>query len=106
MVATYVDCPQKAYMGYTWTSVRSVHVVLIGISAAGWTSIRIIATLGYEYHLFVAVFTQLINGIMFINELMILLYFSTCIATFVWLSIGLSLLILISLAYMLKLNYL
>jgi heme exporter protein D len=32
------------------------------------------------------------------------LYFNTCIATFVWLSTGLSLLILISLAYMLKLN--
>jgi hypothetical protein len=32
------------------------------------------------------------------------LYFNTYIATFVWLSIGLCLLILINLAYLLKLN--
>jgi hypothetical protein len=34
------------------------------------------------------------------------LNFNTCIATFVWLSIGLCMLILISLACLLKLNYL
>jgi hypothetical protein len=34
-------------------------------------------------HLFVAVDMYLINGIMFINESMTLLYINTCIATFV-----------------------
>jgi hypothetical protein len=36
---------------------------------------------------------------MFNNELIAWLYFNTCIATFVWLSIGLCLLILNSLAF-------
>jgi hypothetical protein len=36
---------------------------------------------------------------MFNNELMARLYFNTCVATFVWLSIGLCLLILNSLAF-------
>jgi hypothetical protein len=31
-----------------WTSVGSVHVVLVGFSPTGCTSIRIVATLGYE----------------------------------------------------------
>jgi lipid-A-disaccharide synthase-like uncharacterized protein len=34
------------------------------------------------------------------------LYFNTCNATFVWLSIGFCLLILMSLVFLLKLNYL
>jgi lipid-A-disaccharide synthase-like uncharacterized protein len=42
-------------------------------------------------------------GIMFSKELMAWLYFNTCIATIAWLSTGLSLLILFSLAYMLNL---
>jgi hypothetical protein len=40
----YVDC------------VESVRVMLIGFSHVGCTSIRIIATLEYEYRLFVTVF--------------------------------------------------
>jgi hypothetical protein len=47
-VATYRDRPQKAYAGRTWTSMGSVHVVLVGSSPAGCTSIRIAVTLGYE----------------------------------------------------------
>jgi hypothetical protein len=43
---------------------------------------------------------------MFSKELMAWLYFNTCIATFVWPSIELYMLILISLAYLLKINYL
>jgi hypothetical protein len=43
---------------------------------------------------------------MFGKELMAWLYVNTCIATVVWLSTGLCLLFLISLAYMLNLNYL
>jgi hypothetical protein len=39
--------------------------------------------------LFVVVSTLLVNGIMFINELMVFLYINTCIATFVWVSSGL-----------------
>jgi hypothetical protein len=47
-VATYGDCPQKAYAGRTWTGVGSVHGVLVGFSPAGCTSIRIATTLRYE----------------------------------------------------------
>jgi hypothetical protein len=47
-VATYRDHPQEAYTGRTWTDVESIHVVLVGFSPAGCTSIRIAATLGYE----------------------------------------------------------
>jgi hypothetical protein len=37
--------------------VGSVHVVLVGFSLVGCTSIRIAMTLGYEYHLFAAAMT-------------------------------------------------
>jgi hypothetical protein len=47
-VATYGDRPQEAYAGRTWTSVRSVRVVLVGFSPTWCTSIQITATLGYE----------------------------------------------------------
>jgi hypothetical protein len=47
-VATYGDRPQEAYVEHTWTGVRSVHVVLVGFSPTGCTSIRIVVTLGYE----------------------------------------------------------
>jgi hypothetical protein len=47
-VATYGDRPEEAYAGCTWTSVGGVHVVLVGFSPVGCTSIRIAATLGYE----------------------------------------------------------
>jgi hypothetical protein len=47
-VATYVDCPQKAYARRRWTGVRSVRVMLIEFSPAGCTSIRITVTLRYE----------------------------------------------------------
>jgi hypothetical protein len=47
-VATYGDRPQKVYTGHTWTGVGSIHVVLVGFSPAGCTSIWIIATLRYE----------------------------------------------------------
>jgi hypothetical protein len=46
--ATYGDHPQEAYVGRTWAGVGSVRVVLVGFSPAGCTSIRIVATLGYE----------------------------------------------------------
>jgi hypothetical protein len=55
--ATHGDCPQEAYTGHMWTGVGSVCVMLIGFSPTGCTSIRITMTLGYEYHLFVAVIT-------------------------------------------------
>jgi hypothetical protein len=42
------DRPHEAYVGRTWTGVRSVRVVLVGFSPVGCTSIRIVATLGYE----------------------------------------------------------
>jgi hypothetical protein len=47
-VATYGNRPQEAYVGHTWTGVGSIHVVLIGFSPVGCTSIRIAATLRYE----------------------------------------------------------
>jgi hypothetical protein len=47
-VAMYVDCPQEAYAGRTWIAMGSISVMCIGFSPAGCTSIRIIATLGYE----------------------------------------------------------
>jgi hypothetical protein len=47
-VATYGDHPQKAYVRHMWTGVRSVRVVLVRLSHAWCTSIRIAATLGYE----------------------------------------------------------
>jgi hypothetical protein len=47
-VATYGDCPQEAYAGYTWTGVGSVCVVLIRFSPVGCTSIRITVTLRYK----------------------------------------------------------
>jgi hypothetical protein len=37
--------------------VESVHVVLVGFSLAGCTSIQIAMTLGYEYHLFATAMT-------------------------------------------------
>jgi hypothetical protein len=42
---------------------------LVGYSPVGCTSIRIAATLGYEYHLFVVARTKIVNGLMFIIEL-------------------------------------
>jgi hypothetical protein len=36
----------KAYMWHTWTGVGSVHVIYIGFSPTGCTSIRIAVTLG------------------------------------------------------------
>jgi hypothetical protein len=39
---------RKAYAGRTWTGVESVHVVCIGFSPTGCTSIRNAVTLGYE----------------------------------------------------------
>jgi hypothetical protein len=45
---TYVDCPQEAYAGRTWSGVGSVSDLCIGFSPAGCTSIRIAATLRYE----------------------------------------------------------
>jgi hypothetical protein len=42
------DRPHEVYAGRTCTSVGSVHVVLVGFSPAGCTSIQITATLGYE----------------------------------------------------------
>jgi hypothetical protein len=47
-VATYVDCPQEACAGRTWTGVGSVCVVLVGFSPVWCTSIRIDTTLRYE----------------------------------------------------------
>jgi hypothetical protein len=47
-VATYGDRPQEAYAGRTWTGMGSIHVVLVGFSSAGCTSIRIAVTLRYE----------------------------------------------------------
>jgi hypothetical protein len=47
-VATYGDYPQKAYTGCTWTDMKIIHVVLIGFSPTGCTSIRIAASLGYK----------------------------------------------------------
>jgi hypothetical protein len=44
----YGDRPQEAYAGIMWTDMGSVHVVLVEFSSAGCTSIRIVATLGYE----------------------------------------------------------
>jgi hypothetical protein len=40
--------PAGSVCGRTWTGVGSVHVVLVGFSPAGCTSIRITVTLGYE----------------------------------------------------------
>jgi hypothetical protein len=48
MIAMYVNCPQEAYVGRTWTDVRSAHVMLIGFFPAGCTSIQITMTLRYE----------------------------------------------------------
>jgi hypothetical protein len=56
-VIMYCDYQQKAYTGHTWTGVGSIHVMLIGFSPTGCTSIRITVTLGYEYRLFAAVIT-------------------------------------------------
>jgi hypothetical protein len=50
-VTTYGDHPQEAYTGRTWTGVGSVYVVLVELSPTGCTSIRITATLRYEYPL-------------------------------------------------------
>jgi hypothetical protein len=47
-VATYEDRPQEAYTGRMWTGVGRIHVVLVGVSPTGCTSIRIAVTLGYE----------------------------------------------------------
>jgi hypothetical protein len=47
-VVTYGDHPQEAYAGRTWTDVGSIHVVLVGFSPVGCTSIRIAVTPGYE----------------------------------------------------------
>jgi hypothetical protein len=47
-VATYGECPQEAYTRHMWIGVRNVHVMLVGLSPVGCTSIRITATLGYE----------------------------------------------------------
>jgi hypothetical protein len=38
-VAMYKDCPQEAYVERMWSGVRSIHVVLVGFSPAGCTSI-------------------------------------------------------------------
>jgi hypothetical protein len=38
-VAMYGDRPQEAYAGCTWTGVGIVHVVLVGFSLVGCTSI-------------------------------------------------------------------
>jgi hypothetical protein len=46
--ATYKDCPHEAYVERTWTGVGTVCVVLVGLSPAGCTSIRIVVTLEYE----------------------------------------------------------
>jgi hypothetical protein len=45
-VVTYRDRPQETYAGYAWTGVGSVYV--IRFSPVRCTSIRIVATLGYE----------------------------------------------------------
>jgi hypothetical protein len=37
-----------AYAGHTWTGAGNVHVMLVGFSPAGCTSIRIAVTLRYE----------------------------------------------------------
>jgi hypothetical protein len=50
-VATYGYRPQEAYIGHTWTGMGSVRTVLVGFSPAECTSIRITATLEYEYPL-------------------------------------------------------
>jgi hypothetical protein len=47
-VATYVDCPQKAYVWHMWTGMGSIRVVCIGFSPAGCTSTQITMTLEYE----------------------------------------------------------
>jgi hypothetical protein len=47
-VVPYGDHPQEAYAGRTWTGVGSVRGVLVEFFPAGYTSIRITATLGYE----------------------------------------------------------
>jgi hypothetical protein len=47
-VATYGDRPQEVYVGRTWTGVGSIRILLVGFFSVGCTSIRIIATLGYE----------------------------------------------------------
>jgi hypothetical protein len=57
MVTTYIDCPQEAYTRCTWTGVGSVRVMCIRFFPTECTSIQIVMTLGYEYRLFVAVFT-------------------------------------------------
>jgi hypothetical protein len=47
-VSTYGDRLHEVYTRRTWTGMGSVHVVLVGFSPVGCTSIRIAATLGYE----------------------------------------------------------
>jgi hypothetical protein len=47
-VAAFVNYPQEAYEGRTWTGMKSVRVMLIRFSSACCTSIRIDTTLGYE----------------------------------------------------------
>jgi hypothetical protein len=47
-VVAYGDYPQKAYAGHAWTGVGSVCGVFAGFFPAGFTSIRIVATLRYE----------------------------------------------------------
>jgi hypothetical protein len=46
--------------------------MLIGFFPAGCTSIRIAATVGYEYHLFLTV-TQQLNGLILLNKIAIIL---------------------------------
>jgi hypothetical protein len=55
-----------------WTGAKGIHVVYIEFPSVVCKSIRIALTLRYEYHLFVAVSTYLINIIM---SLMIMIMF-------------------------------
>jgi hypothetical protein len=67
----------RTYANWAWDACG----VLVGFSPAGCTSIWITATLGYEYLLFMAVITSLINGLMFNNDSCLCFTIITCIAT-------------------------
>jgi hypothetical protein len=83
------DCPQKVYVWHTWTSTSSVRVVCIRFPLQGVYRFESPRLSDMSNRLFVVVNTYLINGIMFINELMTLLYFNAYMATLVLLSLGL-----------------
>jgi hypothetical protein len=75
-----------AYRKRTWTATGSVHIVCIRFPLQVVHQFELLRLSDMSNRLFVVVSTLLVNGIMFINELMVLFYINTCIAIFIWLS--------------------